>query len=116
LESIDSALNAAHHAAAVPTTGLAAAAGDEVSAAISALFAGYGKEFQALTAHARAFHQQFVQALSSGSRAYLATEAAGASWLKAVQHELLGAVNAPTGGLWGRALVGTGAIGTAANA
>jgi PE family len=42
VESMGSALSAAHLAAAVPTTGLAAAAGDEVSAAIAALFAGYG--------------------------------------------------------------------------
>jgi hypothetical protein len=115
LESIGSAVNAAHQAAAVPTTGLAAAAADEVSAAAAALFAKYGQEFQALSARASAFHQQFVQALSSGSRAYLAAEAAGASLLQAVQHDLLGAVNAPTEALLGRALIGTGAIGPAAS-
>ena len=115
LEGIGSAVIAAHHAAAVPTTGLAAAAADEVSAAMAALFAGYGKEFQALSLQARAFHQQFVQALSSGSRAYQAAEAAGASLLQTVRHDLLAAVNAPTWALSGRALIGGGAIGTAAS-
>ena len=67
LESIGSALHAVHAAAAVPTTSLAASGGDEVSAAVAALFAGYGQEYQALSAHASAFHQQFVQALSSGA-------------------------------------------------
>ena len=115
LESIGSAVNAAHQAAAVPTTGLAAAAADEVSAATAALFTKYGQDFQALSAHASEFHQQFVRALSSGSGSYLAAEAAGASLLRTVQHDFLGAVNAPTEALFGRALIGNAAIGTAAS-
>ena len=121
LESIGSALNAAHHAAAVRTTGLAAAAADEVSAAMASLFTKYGQEFQALGAHARAFHQQFSQALSSGSRWYLAAEAAGASMLQTAQHNLVTAVNAPAEALLGRAVLGnaagvvpTGAVGAGA--
>ena len=114
LDTIASAVNAAHDAAAVRTTGFAAAAADEVSAAMASLFAKFGQEFQVLGARASAFHQQFVQALSSGSRAYSAAEAAGASLLQTVQHDLLAAVNAPTEAFFGRALIGTGAIGTAA--
>ncbi len=101
VESIGSAVHAAHQAAAASTTGLAAAAADEVSAATAALFAKYGQDFQALGARAGAFHQQFAQALSSGSRSYLAAEAAGAALLHTVQHDLLGAV------------IGNGALGTA---
>jgi PE family len=82
LESIGSRLNAAHLAAAVPTTGLAAAAADEVSAAVSALFAGYGQEYQALSTQARAYGQQLVQALNSAAGSYAATEAASASILQ----------------------------------
>ncbi|MGA7051538.1 MAG: PE family protein, partial [Mycobacterium sp.] len=63
LESIRSALNAAHLAAAVPTTGIAAAGADEVSAALATLFGRVGQEYQALSVQASAFHQQFVQAL-----------------------------------------------------
>jgi PE family len=130
--SIGSALDAAHAAAAVPTTGIAAAGADEVSAAVTALFAGYGQEFQALSAQASAFHQQFVQALSAGAGSYLAAEAANASPLQAVaaaaaplqtvaaasslppllqtvQGELLNLINAPTEFLLGRPLISTGA-------
>ena len=116
LDSVGSALHAAHQAAAVLTTGLATAGADQVSAAMPALFSKYGQEYQALSAHASAFHQQFVQALGSGSRAYLSAEAAGASVLQTVRHDVLGAVNALAKALLGRALIGGGAIGTAAPA
>jgi PE family len=56
-----------------------AAAQDEVSAAISALFGSYGQEYQALGARVAAFHEQFVQALISGGNAYNSTEAANAA-------------------------------------
>src|SRR5258705_12257401 len=92
VESIGSALNAANLAAAVPTTGLAAAAADEVSAAVAALLAKYGQEDQALSPAASAFPQQFVQALSAGAGSYVAAEAAGASLLQKVQRALGGAV------------------------
>ena len=132
VESIGSALRAANAAAAAPTTGIAAAGADEVSAAVAALFAGHGQEFQALSAQASAFHQQFVQALSAGAGSYLAAEAANASPLQAVaaaasplqtvaaasplqpllqivQGELLNLINAPTEFLLGRPLISTGA-------
>ncbi|WP_306464329.1 PE family protein [Mycobacterium tuberculosis] len=47
-----------------------AAAGDEVSAAIAALFGGFGLEYQAISAQVAAYHQRFVQALSTGAGAY----------------------------------------------
>jgi len=64
LSNIGSGLNAANAAAAVPTTAVVAAAGDEVSAAIASLFSGHGQAYQALSAEAAAFHGQFVRALS----------------------------------------------------
>ena len=79
LESIRSSLTAAHVAAAVPTTGIAAAGADEVSAAVASLFGGFGQEFQALSAQASTFHQEFVQALTSGAGSYLAAEAANSN-------------------------------------
>ena len=111
LKGIGSALDAAHAAAAVPTTGLAAAGADEVSAAVAALFGGFGQEFQALSAQAGAFHQQFVQALSLGAGSYQAAEAASVSPLQTV----LGVINAPTELLLGRPLLGNGVNGTAAS-
>ena len=81
---IGSSLSAASAAATAPTTAVAAAAGDEVSAAIAALFSGHGTAFQTLSAQAAQFHSQFVQALSAGAGAYSNTEAASAAPLQAL--------------------------------
>jgi hypothetical protein len=112
VESIGSALHAAHRAAAVSTTGIAAAAADEVSATVAALFAEYGQQYQALSAQASAFHQQFVEALSSGAGSYLAVEEASASLLRQALDRLRGAVNASTDGSLRRPLIGNGPSGT----
>jgi hypothetical protein len=84
LANIGSTLNAANAAAASPTTGVLAAAEDEVSAAIAAVFSDHGQGLQALSAQAAAFHDQFVQALTAGAGAYLSTEAANASAVAAL--------------------------------
>jgi hypothetical protein len=60
LATVGSDLSAAHAAAATQTTGVLAAAEDEVSAAIAALFCAHGQGFQALGARAAAFHHQFA--------------------------------------------------------
>ncbi len=78
LAGIGASLTAANAAAAVPTSGLLAAAGDEVSAAIAALFSSHGQQYQAMSAQAAAFHARFVQALAGAMGAYAAAEAAGA--------------------------------------
>ena len=67
LASIGTNLSAAHTAAATQTTGVLAAAEDEVSAAIAAVFSAHGQGLQALGAQAAAFHEQFVQALTAGA-------------------------------------------------
>jgi PE family protein len=67
LAIIGSNVNVANAAAAAPTTGVLAAAGDEVSAAIAAVFSAHGQGFQALGAQAAVFHEQFVQALTAGA-------------------------------------------------
>jgi PE family len=64
LSNIGSTLRGATASAAIPTTGVLAAAEDEVSAAIAAVFSAHGQGFQALGAQAAAFHDQFVQAMS----------------------------------------------------
>ena len=56
-------ISEANLAATAPTTAVMAAAGDEVSAAIAALFSAHGQGFQALSARAAAFHSQFVVAV-----------------------------------------------------
>jgi hypothetical protein len=79
LENIGSALHAANAAAAVPTTGVVAAAGDEVSAAVAALFSRHAQEFQALNARAAAFHTEFTHLLNAGAGSYLSTEITNAA-------------------------------------
>jgi PE family len=110
---IGSALDAAHAAADVPTTALVPAAADEVSTAVTALFSGFGRDYQALMAQANAFHQDFVRALSSSAGAYALTETANASPLQTIEQDVLGVVNAPTEALLGRPLIGNGTNGTA---
>jgi PE-PPE domain/PE family len=72
---IRSAIGAANVAAAGPTTGLVAAAGDEVSAATAALFNSYAREYQAVIGQAAAFHDEFAQLLATAGSAYTQAEA-----------------------------------------
>ncbi|ORB47837.1 PE family protein, partial [Mycobacterium persicum] len=105
LSGISGAINAANAAAAGQTLGILAAGADEVSAAVAALFGAYAQQYQALSAQATNFHDQFVQALSAGGLSYVAAEAANA------QQALLTVVNAPTQTLLGRPLIGEGTAG-----
>ena len=79
VEEIRSAIGAAKAAAAGPTTGLVAAAQDEVSAATAKLFGAYAQEYQSVLARAGVFHEEFAAALGSAGNAYAAAEAANAS-------------------------------------
>jgi hypothetical protein len=142
LASIGSAISAANAAAAAPTTGMLAAADDEVSAATATLFSQQASTFQALSAQAAAFHAQLVQTLNAGAGAYAATEAANAGPLQtleqqvqavinpplqaleeqvravidpplqALEEQVLAVVNPPTEALLGRPMVGNGFDGT----
>ncbi|OBJ55331.1 PE family protein [Mycobacterium sp. 1423905.2] len=76
LAGIRSALAAVAADIAGPTTGIAAAAQDEVSVALASLFGNFGNEFQVLNAQAQAFHDQFVNLMRAGTGAYLSTETA----------------------------------------
>ncbi|MGB9222675.1 PE family protein, partial [Mycobacterium sp.] len=62
LASVGTAISAANAAAVAPTTTVMTAAADEVSVQIAALFGAHAQGFQALSAQAEAFHDQFVQA------------------------------------------------------
>jgi hypothetical protein len=78
LAGIGSSLAEATSTMAGPTTGIVAAAQDEVSVAIASMFGSHGLEFQALSAQAQAFHAQFVSAMNASAAAYVSTEAANA--------------------------------------
>ncbi|ORA10017.1 PE family protein [Mycobacterium asiaticum] len=79
LAGIGSTLEQATASAASPTTGLAAAAADEVSAAISRVFGAFGEEFQAVSAQGAAFHAEFIRLMSSSAAAYAGAEIANAA-------------------------------------
>ena len=109
LANIGSTIRAADAAAASPTTGILAAAEDEVSAAIAPLFSSHGTTFQALSAQAALFHEQFVQTLLHSATAFAGTEAANGSSLQNLKQDLLGLINAPSYALTARPLIAPGA-------
>lgn len=80
---IASGLDTARMAAAAPTTVLASAAADEISEAVAALFAGYGQQFQALSAQTGALLGQFGQSIHAAAQSYAAAEAVDSSLLLA---------------------------------
>ncbi len=108
---IGSTLSAANAAAVAPTTGVIAAAADEVSTQLASLFGAHAQDYQALSAQVARFHDQFVRTLTAGGASYAAAEAANASPLQAAEQTMLNAVNAPTQSLLGRPLIGDGAAG-----
>src|SRR6202034_1449560 len=59
-----------------PTTAIAPAASDEVSALQAGVFSTYGQLYQSVSAQAQAIHQQFTNLLQSSSGSYQETETA----------------------------------------
>ena len=101
LANIGSAVGDANAAALAPTLGVLAPAGaDEVSAQVAALFGAHAEAYQALSAQAAMFHNQFVQLMSSGAEQYALTEAVNNSSVQTLEQGLT-AVSAP-----GQALLG----------
>ena len=81
LAGIRSSLAEATSTVAGPTTGIAAAAQDEVSVAIASMFGNVGQEFQAFSAQAQAFHAEFVSVMNGSAAAYVSAEAAAGQTL-----------------------------------
>jgi hypothetical protein len=79
LAGIGDAMAGRNAAAAAPTTGLAPAASDIVSAMTTAQFGQHGLAYQQIAAQAAEVHEQLVTALRSGAGAYALTEAANAA-------------------------------------
>lgn len=119
LAGIGSTISAANNAAAPPTTVLTPAAADEVSAQLAAVFGDYARQFQALSARAEQFHDQFVNTLRAAGYTYEDAEYTNVSqWIsgefsKLVQF-ILNLVNAPSELLFGRMMIGNGADATEA--
>lgn len=79
LQTLGSAMAAESAAVAAPTTGLAPAAADEVSALQAAIFSAYGDLYQSVNTQAATIHQQFVNTLSTSAGSYATTEAANSA-------------------------------------
>lgn len=105
LRGIGTSLTAQNAAAAAPTTTLAPAAADEVSALQAGIFGTYGTLYQQLATEAQAMQEQFVHTLGLSSGTYSATEAANAtasanpidSFIDALATQLGGPVHSGTG-------------------
>jgi hypothetical protein len=100
LAGIGSTISSANSVAAVPTTGVPAAAADEVSTQIAALLSEHALGYQQLSTQVATFHEQFVQALRAGASSYAATDASAAQTLAS-------AVNAPAQAALGSPLIGS---------
>jgi len=103
LEGIGNSFAAESAAAATPTTVIAPAASDEVSALQASAFSTYGQLYQTVSADAQAIHQQFVNLLNSSSGSYSDTEAANqagaaASSLSGASSSASGAASSAAGG------------------
>ncbi len=94
LAGVASTISEANAIAAVQTTGLPAAAADQVSAGVAALYGSYAQDYQTIGTQMAALHDQIVQTLTSGAHAYASTEAN-------VQQSLRSAINAPAQALLG---------------
>lgn len=106
LSRLGSSVATSNAAAAVPTTQVLAAASDEVSLRIAALFGAHGREYQAVSALVEELQAQFTQTLRASAGSYVWTEVENA------QRAVLGVINAPTMTLLGRPLIGDGANAT----
>jgi len=76
LQGLGSSMAAQNSAAAAPTTTIAPAAADEVSALQAMQFSAYGTWYQQVSAQATAIHQMLVNTLGSSAGSYGETESA----------------------------------------
>jgi len=76
LQTLGTSMAAQNTAAAAPTTGVAPAAADPVSALQAAQFSAYGSWYQQVSAQAAAIQQALVNTLNTSAGSYGETEAA----------------------------------------
>ncbi|QLL06327.1 PE family protein [Mycobacterium vicinigordonae] len=108
IADIGTEISSANASAALPTTGVVAAAADQVSTQVAALFSSHGQGYQQLSAQVSAFHDKIVQSMSASAQAYASAESNAAA-------ALTSAVNTPAAQLLGHPLMGPGtAVGNVA--
>ena len=76
LQTLGSSMAAENVAAAAPTTAIAPAAADEVSALQATQFTAFGNLYQSVSAQAQAVHQMLVNTLGTNAGSYATTESA----------------------------------------
>jgi hypothetical protein len=81
LADIASTITQANSAAA-QSTQVPAPAADQVSGLVAAFLNAHAQGYQAISAQAEDFHQQFVQALTADAKAYANTETANVDALR----------------------------------
>lgn len=111
LEKIGTAINYANSMASGATSVVQAAGADAVSASISHLFGVHAAAYQAISAQAALFHNQFVQLMSGGAQQYADTEVVNAEPLTVAPQAVAGAANVS-----GQAMSSQQFIGAAAQA
>lgn len=84
LAEIGSTLDAANVSAASPTTGVPAAAADQVSAAVASFWGTHAQGYQQISAQMAACHDQIMQGLAAAGESYAGTEAAVAQPLQGI--------------------------------
>ena len=95
---IRSAIGAAKSAAAGPTTGVVAAAADEVSAAPLSCSADTPRSIRRVLKQASVFHEEFAAALAGAGNAYTQAEAANASAISGALRTLTSPIQSLLGG------------------
>lgn len=96
LQQLGTSMAAQNAAAATPTTAVAPAAADEVSAMQAMQFSAYGTWYQQVSAQATAIHQMLVNTLGSSAGSYGETESANQAATGSTS--LSGLLNALSGG------------------
>jgi hypothetical protein len=97
LQGIGAALEATNTAAAAPTTGVLPPATDSVSARAAALLEAQAAQYQALSAQAELFHDQFVQTLITAKNAYAETEVSNAAAMQSGSQQKIALIMGGTG-------------------
>jgi PE family len=82
ISGIGAAIEEASIVAAAPTAGVVAPAADSVSARLAALFNGHAQTYQAVSAQAGVFHQDFVSTLTASDTAYTEAETTNSTTLR----------------------------------
>ncbi|WP_456299237.1 PPE family protein, SVP subgroup [Mycobacterium stomatepiae] len=97
LQGIGSALEATNAAAAAPTTGVLPPATDSVSARTAAFLDAQAAQYQALSAQAELFHNQFVQTLITAQNAYAEAEVSNTAALQSTSGNQIALIMGGTG-------------------